>query len=106
MEFVIKYWVEVVFGIVCGIFGFLFRFLNKKVKKQIEKQRAIENGVQALLRDRLIDRYDQCMKKGELSILDRENLNHMFDEYKNLGGNGTVEQLISDLLELPTKYAN
>lgn len=101
-EFFVKYWVEVIFGIICSIFGFCFKKISKKIKYQARKQLAIENGVQALLRDRLIDRYREAKQNGSISILDRENLNHMFQEYVNLGGNGTVKQLMTDLLELPT----
>ena len=102
LEFLIKYWVEVLFGLACSIFGFCFKVITKKVKEQAKKQLAIEKGVQALLRDRLIDRYREVKQNGSISILDRENLNHMFQEYVNLGGNGTVKQLMTDLLQLPT----
>jgi hypothetical protein len=27
----------------------------------------------------------------------------MFEQYKNLGGNGTVKHLVEEILELPTK---
>lgn len=106
MEDIIKYWVEVLFGIICTIFACGFKMISAKIKEQNQKQLAIENGVQALLRDRLIERYRECCLKGELSILDRENLNHMFEEYLNLKGNGTVKQLMNDLLDLPTKKEN
>ena len=38
-----------------------------------------------------------------MTILDKENIEHMFEEYKNLGGNGTVKELMDELLEVPTK---
>ena len=41
--------------------------------------------------------------KGEMSILDKENVEHMFKEYENLGGNGTVKQMYEELLGLPIK---
>ncbi len=103
LEYIIKYWLEIAFGLICGLFGYCFKIMSRKIKRQNDKQKAIENGVQALLRDRLIDRYNECVNKKEITILDRENLNHMYNEYVNLGGNGTVKQLMHDLLELPTK---
>ena len=73
------------------------------VKKDRNKDKAINNAVQALLRNELIRRYREYKTKGEMSILDRENIEHMFEEYKNLGGNGTVKELMDELLEVKTK---
>lgn len=73
------------------------------IKKDRKKDKAIENAVQALLRNELIRRYREYKIKGEMTILDKENIEHMFEEYKNLGGNGTVKELMDELLEVPTK---
>lgn len=73
------------------------------IKHRFSKGKTIENAVQALLRNELIRRYREYEEKGEISILDKENITHMYEEYKNLGGNGTVEKLYSELLDLHTK---
>ena len=75
----------------------------KKIKENKKKDKAIEEGVQALLRNELIRRYREYEQKGELSILDKENVEAMFVQYENLGGNGTVKQLMTEVLQLPTK---
>jgi len=80
-----------------------YKRIKKRQNEQERKNEAIEKGVQALLRNELIRRYREYEIKGELSILDKENIEHMFTEYKNLGGNGTVEKMYEELLELPTK---
>ena len=69
----------------------------------MKKDLAIEQGVQALLRNEIIRRYREFESKGEISILDKENLEEMFEQYKNLGGNGTVKKMMDDLLDLKTK---
>ena len=73
------------------------------IKKDRKKGRSIENAVQALLRNELIRRYREYKVKGEMTILDKENIEHMYIEYTNLGGNGTVKELMDELLEVPTK---
>lgn len=73
------------------------------IKKDRKRDKSIENAVQALLRNELIRRYREYKVKGEMTILDKENLEHLFEEYKNLGGNGTVKELMDELLEVPTK---
>lgn len=99
IEFIIKYWLEFLFGIVIAVLGYVI----KKLRGLYSKQKAVENGVQALLRNELIRRYREYELKGEMSILDKENIEHMFNEYENLGGNGTVKQMYEELLTLPIK---
>lgn len=99
IEFIIKYWLEFLFGVVIGVLGYVI----KKLRGLYNKQKAVENGVQALLRNELIRRYREYETKGEMTILDKENVEHMFNEYENLGGNGTVKQMYEELLTLPIK---
>lgn len=103
IEFIIKYWLEFLFGIVGAFIISRLKKLKNKQEEQDHKNKAIENGVQALLRNELIRRYREYESKGEMSILDKENIEHMFKEYENLGGNGTVKQMYDELLELPIK---
>lgn len=89
--------------LVTAILGGLLGFISTKLKKNKKKEKAIEEGVQALLRNELVRRYREYEAKGEMSILDKENMEAMFIQYENLGGNGTVKHLMDDLLQLPTK---
>jgi hypothetical protein len=107
VEFIIKYWLEVIFALIVGIISFIFKKIYSNYKNKMEnlsvRQQAVEQGVQALLRNELIRSYREYETKGELSILDKENIEEMFVQYENLGGNGTVKQLMTELLQLPTK---
>lgn len=95
---------QIVLGtIIPTVIGAVLGFLGTKLKKNKKKDLAIENAVQALLRNELIRRYREYKAKGEMTILDRENIEAMFKQYKNLGGNGTVKELMDELLEVPTK---
>ena len=96
LQMIISYLVPAALGAGIG-------FLSSKLKKNRAKEQAIEDGVQALLRNELVREYREYKAKGELSILDKENIESMFRQYKNLGGNGTVEHLITELMRLPTK---
>lgn len=95
---------QIVLGtIIPTVIGAVLGFLGTNLKKNKKKDLAIENAVQALLRNELIRRYREYKAKGEMTILDRENIEAMFKQYKNLGGNGTVKELMDELLEVPTK---
>lgn len=98
-------WVISALGI-GGISSFLVTRKINAVKEQQEndeaRQRAVEKGVQALLRAEIIRIYNKYMEKGYIPIYERENLEHLYAEYKALGGNGVIEDLIDKLRELPT----
>lgn len=96
LQIILSYLLPTVLG---GVVGFIFTKLKKNKKKDL----SIEQAVQALLRNELIRRYREYKAKGEMTILDRENIEAMFKQYKNLGGNGTVKELMNELLEVPTK---
>lgn len=103
VDFIIKYWLEFLFSILITFIGFSFKTLKRKQDEQDKKNKAIENGVQALLRNELITKYREYETKGEMSIIDKENIEHLFKEYQNLGGNGTIKQMYEELLSLPIK---
>lgn len=96
LQMILSYLLPTLLG---GIVG----FVSTKFKKNKKKDLAIEQGVQALLRNEIIRRYREFESKGEISILDQENLDEMFVQYQNLGGNGTVKKMMNDLYELKTK---
>ena len=98
-SFIVEYWLEFLFGLLSGA----ILYILKKIYGLYKRQKAVEQGVQALLRNELIRRYREYESKGEITILDKENIEHMFKEYTNLGGNGTVAAMYEDLLELPIK---
>jgi len=100
---VISYLIPTVLG---GIIGYLSTKIKKSKEHNDIKQKALEDGVQALLRNELVRRYREYEVKGEMSILDKENIEEMFKQYENLGGNGTVKQLMTELMHLPTKIIN
>lgn len=100
MEFM---WQQILGWFIPFILGSVITFLINRVKKDKKKDKAIETGVQALLRNEIIRRYREFESKGEISILDKENLEEMFVQYKNLGGNGTVKKMMDELLSLKTK---
>lgn len=105
-EFVIEYWLEVIFTTVLSFVGWSYRKLKKRQEQQERKNKAIENGVQALLRNELIKNYREYKLKGEITLLDKENMEHMFTEYFNLGGNGMMEEVHKEFLEIPIKVIN
>lgn len=107
LEQIVIYIITTILGMALGYVTSKFK-KNKKLEEEKEKEEkkkinVLEMGVQALLRNEIIRRYREFESKGEISILDKENLEEMFEQYKNLGGNGTVKKMMDELLNLKTK---
>ena len=99
LEFIIKYWIEIFFSLVCGAFGFVI----KKIMNLHKKQKSIERGVVALLRNALLQEYRKFKSIGEIPLLDKENFEHMYKEYHALGGNDIGTQMYEEIKKLKTK---
>lgn len=102
-EFILKYWVEVLLTGISSFVVFTYKRIRSKFQEQDKKREAIERGVQALLRNELIDKFRKYKLAGEMTLLDKENMEHMFEEYFNLGGNGTMQEVYVQFKEIPIK---
>ena len=94
-------WLTLLLG--SGILIELFRRLFAKIKDNESKTKAIQGGVQALLRDRLIAEYNDGIRKGYAHIYDKENFENMYEQYHNLGANGVMDEIRDKYRLLPTE---
>lgn len=95
LEWIVKYWVEWSFGLIGALLVAGFH--------RLRRLSAVGKGVQALLRDRIIQAYNHYAEKGYCPIYGMENVNAMYKEYHALGGNGTITELVERLKEMPTE---
>ena len=102
-EWLIQYWLEALFGLMIAGGGCALRILYGKIKESDTRQKAVENGIQALLRDRLVQSYYHYSEREWITMHGLEACEKMYKEYHNLGGNGMVTKLMDDIRELPVK---
>lgn len=102
-EWILKYWLESVFGILIAGTVAKFRKKSKEQEAIKKEQEAIKLGIQALLRDRIIQSYNHYMEKECCPIYALENVIALYVQYHALGGNGAVTELIEKLKDLPTE---
>lgn len=86
-----------------GILGIGTKAILTRLKRQENRQKAVELGVQALLRDRMLHNYNKYMEQGYAPIFAKENFENMYQQYHGLGGNGVMTQLHTAFMELPTE---
>lgn len=102
-EWVLKYWIEALFSLVISGTALAYKKLSCRVTGRVKEQEAIKLGIQALLRDRIIQSYNHYIEMCYIPIYALENVLAMYASYHALGGNGTVTKLIEALKELPTE---
>lgn len=90
---------QIVSIMVGGLCAYLWACLKQK---KIENE-ALKLGVQALLRDRLIQLHDYYMEKGFMPIHAKNNLENLHKNYASLGANGVIDSIYEEAMKLPTK---
>lgn len=96
LEFIVKYWLEALFGLALALLGAAYKKLQNKVKEQEQ----IKQGVIAMLHDRLTQSCLYFIGKGQITITELDNITMMYNAYHGLGGNGTGTELYERVKEV------
>jgi len=99
VEFVIKYWLECLFGAATAALTWGYKRLAKRVKEQ----EAIKEGVLAILHDRLFQAGRYHILQGYISLEELKNVEYLYRSYHALGGNGTGTEIWERIKDLPLK---
>lgn len=78
---------------------------DKQDKAAIKAQQGVINSLKGILRERLLDNYKKCIKKGYYSKEEREIFGEMFQCYESepFNGNGVMHQLRPIMQAMPWK---
>lgn len=81
--------------------GAVIAYLWAVVRTRKRENDALKIGVQALLRDRIIQAYYYYTDKGWMPIDARESVDACYKSYEALGENGVIDDLMEQLHALP-----
>ena len=101
-EWIIKYWVQWLFGLIIAALTAYCRHLSKTVKSEREKQKALRDGMRSLLRRQIIVDCEEAIRQGYCPTPTKDTIEDMYLSYHALGGNGVVTNLKNQMLDLPT----
>lgn len=82
---------------------FAVKTMNGHLKHQKEESNALKYGMQAMLRDVLLKRYKEISADGYATYEEKENYQHLYEQYKALGGNGVMDKVYDTIINLPLK---
>ena len=107
LDFVVKYWLEFVFGLVVAGLSAAYAHLAKKFKAERAKNQAIENGLKGILRIQILDTYDKCVDAGRTISISRKNaIGSVYRSYVALcesheDVDDTIKQLYEEIVRMP-----
>ncbi len=87
--------------LVAGVFGF-GTWVIKRLKTERKNYENLSQGVKALVQDRLFQTCNHYLfNQGFVEIKDLNNIENLYQNYKNLGGNGAGDELYERCKQLP-----
>ena len=107
-------------ALLAGLIGATVAYIIASPKKLKERQDEIRQGeklkqkrldsleiaVNALLKDRIIANYNQLVAKNYASEFEKRNVHTLFISYKELHGNGYIDELVETIINLPISKEN
>ena len=84
-----------------GIIGILTKAMLSRLKKVEQRNKALELGVQALLRAEMIEQYEKYKERKHCPIYAKENFENMWIQYESLGANGVMAEIHNKFMALP-----
>ena len=98
-EFIITYWLEMLFGTVIAGLSLGYKYILKRVKEH----ESLKEGLVAILHDRIFQSGMYFIDKGEISVSELDNIEGIYNAYHKLGGNGTGTEIYERVKELELK---
>ena len=93
LEWMVKYWLEVLFGGITAGLLWSYRRVAKKMRERTAEEVAIKEGLVAILHDRIYAECRRCIAEGEVAVEELRNIEYLYRAYHTLGGNGTGTEL-------------
>lgn len=106
-DFILKYWLEFVFGLIVAGLSAAYAHLAKKLKAERMKNLAIENGLKGILRIQILDTYDKCVANGRtISVSRKDAIGSVYRSYVALcesheDVDDTIKQLYEEIIHMP-----
>lgn len=76
---------------------------EERLRKDIE---LLKSGTLSMLHNELVSTIMECHEKNKKRVYQVENIEHMYQAYRGLGGNGTVKQMYESFSEIPITGGN
>lgn len=115
-EWITRYWIEWLFGLVIAILGACYKrlsgkFAKDKAAREAQTQQdareiqALKDGMRALLRRTIVEDCERAALNGWCDTTGKDIIQDMYDCYSALGGNGVVTPMVQHVMTMPSVAA-
>ena len=98
-EIILKVVLTVVGFVVTGALGYMVAKVKDHKKKDTQQQKALL----CLLRSNITSKYYLYSELGSIPYYEKENVDRMYEQYKDMGGNSYVDTIVPEINRLPIK---
>lgn len=95
IDFIIKYWIEI-----------LFTTLTTGIVYVFKQYISIKKGMRSLLKNEIVRIYETYTSLGYCPSYMKENLNDIYNSYHGLRGDGMTTAMFNDVLKLPNRIGD
>lgn len=100
-EWISKYWVEWLFGIIAAGLTWTVNQLRRRIKKEQTENKALRDGIRALLKVSIENECQRCQRERWCGPVKRATITDMYASYTGLGGNSGTTSIVEQTLALP-----
>lgn len=94
-------WATILTAIISTSVGAVVTAIVGNFKSGHAKNKAMQSGLQSLLRAEIIRQHEKYTDRGYCPIYAKDALRREYESYHLLGGNGVITDLYNDLIALP-----
>lgn len=106
VAYISAHWVQWLFAALLALLGWGYRAVSTQLKAERIKNEAIAEGVQALLRESIVNGYNKYSDKGFMPIYAKESVKAAYLAYHRLGGNDVATELYNKMLKMPEEKSD
>lgn len=101
VTWILNFLPSVVLLVISYIFTKTMGNRDREISEERTKSRALAEGVEALLRQSIINSYNKYADRGCCPIYAKEGIKRVYIAYHNLGGNDVATELYHKILQMP-----
>ena len=100
----LPYIINIITSIVVAILTFQFKKIAQEHERKNDeldkRQKAISDGLESLLREKIIDNFNRYSERGYCPIYAKESIKQVYKAYHALGGNDVATELYNKILKM------
>lgn len=93
MNFIIEYWLQILFGLLVSFAGYLYH----QIKKDRSNWKVMQRSVVVLLKQSIITLYINVKYKETITVTEKEAIHELYREYKKLECCDVIDDIMMNL---------